>query len=139
MPWSDCFDQPTRSGHRQNTATAVNKPEDPPVQELLFKDPSLDKVLAGRQVQNGQVYFDGKQAYLNVSVLTLDDKEAVLVMPLNLQRMYHHEFTTDRNVSGYTMVKTPICGSLCTHRTNKLVFPSLRAAKRISRAGFHRS
>ncbi|MBM9834842.1 sensor histidine kinase, partial [Enterococcus faecalis] len=32
----------------QNTATAVNKPEDPPVQELLFKDPSLDKVLAGR-------------------------------------------------------------------------------------------
>ncbi|MDB1696419.1 HAMP domain-containing sensor histidine kinase [Enterococcus casseliflavus] len=90
----------------QNTATAVNKPEDPPVQELLFKDPSLDKVLAGRQVQNGQVYFDGKQAYLNVyQSLTLDDKEAVLVMPLNLQRMYHHEFTTDRNVSGYTMVK----------------------------------
>lgn len=90
----------------QNTATAVNKPEDPPVQELLFKDPSLDKVLAGRQVQNGQVYFDGKQAYLNVyQSLTLDDKEAILVMPLNLQRMYHHEFTTDRNVSGYTMVK----------------------------------
>lgn len=90
----------------QNTATAVNKPEDPPVQELLFKDPSLDKVLAGRQVQNGQVYFDGKEAYLNVyQSLTLDDKEAVLVMPLNLQRMYHHEFTTDRNVSGYTMVK----------------------------------
>lgn len=90
----------------QNTATAVNKPEDPPVQELLFKDPSLGKVLAGRQVQNGQVYFDGKQAYLNVyQSLTLDDKEAVLVMPLNLQRMYHHEFTTDRNVSGYTMVK----------------------------------
>ncbi|WP_429976793.1 sensor histidine kinase [Enterococcus sp. AZ051] len=90
----------------QNTATAVNKPEDPPVQELLFKDPSLDKVLAGRQVQNGQVYFEGKQAYLNVyQSLTLDDKEAVLVMPLNLQRMYHHEFTTDRNVSGYTMVK----------------------------------
>ena len=90
----------------QNTATAVNKPEDPPVQELLFKDQSLGKVLAGRQVQNGQVYFDGKQAYLNVyQSLTLDDKEAVLVMPLNLQRMYHHEFTTDRNVSGYTMVK----------------------------------
>ena len=90
----------------QNTATAVNKPEDPPVQELLFKDPSLDKVLAGRQVQNGQVYFDGKQAYLNVyQSLTLDDKEAILVMPLNLQRMYRHEFTTDRNVSGYTMVK----------------------------------
>lgn len=90
----------------QNTATAVNKPEDPPVQELLFKDPSLDKVLAGRQVQNGQVYFDGKQAYLNVyQSLTLDDKEAILVMPLNLQRMYHHEFTTNRNVSGYTMVK----------------------------------
>lgn len=90
----------------QNTATAVNKPEDPPVQELLFKDPSLDKVWAGRQVQNGQVYFDGKQAYLNVyQSLTLDDKEAILVMPLNLQRMYHHEFTTDRNVSGYTMVK----------------------------------
>ena len=90
----------------QNTATAVNKPEDPPVQELLFKDPSFDKVLAGRQVQNGQVYFDGKQAYLNVyQSLTLDDKEAILVMPLNLQRMYHHEFTTDRNVSGYTMVK----------------------------------
>ncbi|MGM0206849.1 hypothetical protein IGI96_001349 [Enterococcus sp. DIV0421] len=90
----------------QNTATAVNKPEDPPVQELLFKDPSLDKVLAGRQVQNGQVYFDGKQAYLNVyQSLTLDDKEAILVMPLNLQRMYQHEFTTDRNVSGYTMVK----------------------------------
>ena len=90
----------------QNTATAVNKPEDPPVQELLFKDPSLDKVLAGQQVQNGQVYFDGKHAYLNVyQSLTLDDKEAILVMPLNLQRMYHHEFTTDRNVSGYTMVK----------------------------------
>lgn len=90
----------------QNTATAVNKPEDPPLQELLFKDPSLEKVLAGWQVQNGQVYFDGKQAYLNVyQSLTLDDKEAILVMPLNLQRMYHHEFTTDRNVSGYTMVK----------------------------------
>ncbi|EOH97799.1 sensor histidine kinase [Enterococcus pallens] len=75
---------------------------------VIKKDSYFSKALKGQVDQNGDSYFEAGHAYLNLYRLIKNSQNqpiALLILPLNLEQLYHSTLDPDDQFSGYTMIK----------------------------------
>lgn len=75
---------------------------------LIKKDSYFSQALKGQVEQNGDSYFEDGHAYLNLYRMIKNSQNqpvALLILPLNLEQLYHSTLDPDDQFSGYTMIK----------------------------------
>ncbi|MGM0213688.1 sensor histidine kinase [Enterococcus sp. AZ109] len=83
----------------------VSQPELP---SFIKKDSSFEEALQGTVNQNGDSYFHENRSYLNLYRLITDSQNqptALLVLPLDLEKLYLATLDSDDQLNGYTMIK----------------------------------
>lgn len=84
-----------------------------PIPELQLpafvqEDPLYQRALQGGIPQNGETYFDDKHSYLNLYYPFYDKNhqlQSLLILPLDLEKLYRNSIDDKDELNGYTMVK----------------------------------
>lgn len=73
--------------------------------EFLLSDVSLEKFLQEKKVQNGKEYYLNGYYYINLYAYN-SQKKKILVVPVNLQRLYKNQIKNGKDVfRGYSNIK----------------------------------
>lgn len=75
--------------------------------EYLKADPLYSDALQGNIHKNGKAYFYKNKSYLNLYYPMLKDSQiqAIIVLPIDLEKIYQANFQRDKQLNGYSMVK----------------------------------
>lgn len=82
-------------------------PDDTTVENFYEQDSFFAQAKAEGKKQTGDTYFDNDQSFLNLycPVTLSNQQQGLLILPLNMEKLYLSELNTTSNLSGYTMVK----------------------------------
>lgn len=75
--------------------------------EYLKADPLYSEALKGKIPKNGEAYFYKNKSYLNLYLPMFSSSQAqsLIILPINLEKIYQANFQRNKQLNGYSMVK----------------------------------
>ncbi|MFQ7233265.1 MAG: sensor histidine kinase [Enterococcus hulanensis] len=75
--------------------------------EYLKADPLYSEALKGKIPKNGEAYFYKNKSYLNLylPMFSSSQVQSLIILPINLEKIYQANFQRNKQLNGYSMVK----------------------------------
>lgn len=90
-----------RNFQRQSITETTSLPE------YLEADPLYSEALKGKIPKNGEAYFYKNKSYLNLylTMFNASQFQSLIILPINLEKIYQANFQRNKQLNGYSMVK----------------------------------